>query len=155
AAPRARLRSRLPAHLRPLPWIGRGVAGDEAAPAGPRPAQEPRPGIARAPAAPRADGPGGGRSRPAPAGRRVRHLRVAADRVRPARHHHHGPGHPGGLQPARDPAAITVPVVAHFLMVNLPNLLTLSRLAAIPLLMALLLVRFPGHDQLAAALFVV
>jgi CDP-diacylglycerol--glycerol-3-phosphate 3-phosphatidyltransferase len=39
--------------------------------------------------------------------------------------------------------------------VNLPNLLTLSRLAAIPLLMALLLVRFPGHDQLAAALFVV
>jgi CDP-diacylglycerol--glycerol-3-phosphate 3-phosphatidyltransferase len=39
--------------------------------------------------------------------------------------------------------------------VNLPNLLTLSRLAAIPVLMALLLVRFPGHDQLAAALFVV
>ncbi len=38
---------------------------------------------------------------------------------------------------------------------NLPNLLTVSRLAAIPLLMALLLVRFPGHDQLAAALFVV
>jgi CDP-diacylglycerol--glycerol-3-phosphate 3-phosphatidyltransferase len=38
---------------------------------------------------------------------------------------------------------------------NLPNLLTLSRLAAIPLLMALLLLRFPGHDQLAAALFVV
>ena len=38
---------------------------------------------------------------------------------------------------------------------NLPNLLTLSRLAAIPLLMALLLVRFPGHDQLAAALFIV
>ncbi len=37
---------------------------------------------------------------------------------------------------------------------NLPNLLTLSRLAAIPLLMALLLLRFPGHDQLAAALFV-
>jgi len=39
--------------------------------------------------------------------------------------------------------------------VNLPNLLTLSRLAAIPVLMALLLLRFPGHDQLAAALFVV
>jgi nicotinamide-nucleotide amidase len=39
--------------------------------------------------------------------------------------------------------------------VNLPNLLTLSRLAAIPILMALLLVRFPGHDQLAAAVFVV
>ncbi|HEX9098503.1 MAG TPA: CDP-diacylglycerol--glycerol-3-phosphate 3-phosphatidyltransferase [Candidatus Dormibacteraeota bacterium] len=38
---------------------------------------------------------------------------------------------------------------------NLPNLLTLSRLAAIPLLMALLLLRFRGHDQLAAALFVV
>src|SRR5713101_4535982 len=38
---------------------------------------------------------------------------------------------------------------------TLPNLLTLSRLAAIPLLMALLLMRFPGHDQLAAALFVV
>jgi len=39
--------------------------------------------------------------------------------------------------------------------VNVPNLLTLSRLAAIPLLMALLLLRFPGHDQLAAALFIV
>jgi CDP-diacylglycerol--glycerol-3-phosphate 3-phosphatidyltransferase len=39
--------------------------------------------------------------------------------------------------------------------VNLPNLLTLSRLAAIPLLMALLLLRFPGHDQLAAGLFIV
>lgn len=38
---------------------------------------------------------------------------------------------------------------------NLPNVLTLSRLAAIPPLMALLLVHFPGHDQLAAALFVV
>src|SRR3989441_2783902 len=38
---------------------------------------------------------------------------------------------------------------------TLPNLLTLSRLAAIPLLMALLLLSFPGHDQLAAALFVV
>jgi CDP-diacylglycerol--glycerol-3-phosphate 3-phosphatidyltransferase len=39
--------------------------------------------------------------------------------------------------------------------VNLPNGLTLSRLAAIPVLMVLLLVRFPGHDQLAAALFIV
>jgi CDP-diacylglycerol--glycerol-3-phosphate 3-phosphatidyltransferase len=39
--------------------------------------------------------------------------------------------------------------------VNLPNALTVSRLAAIPLLMALLLVRFPGHDQAAAALFIV
>lgn len=38
---------------------------------------------------------------------------------------------------------------------NLPNLLTISRLAAIPLLMALLLVRFPGHDQAAALLFIV
>jgi nicotinamide-nucleotide amidase len=39
--------------------------------------------------------------------------------------------------------------------VNLPNVLTLSRLAAIPPLMVLLMVRFPGHDQLAAALFIV
>jgi nicotinamide-nucleotide amidase len=39
--------------------------------------------------------------------------------------------------------------------VNLPNLLTMSRLAAIPVLMVLLLVRFPGHDELAAALFIV
>ena len=38
---------------------------------------------------------------------------------------------------------------------NIPNLLTLSRLAAIPPLMVLLLVHFPGHDQLAAALFIV
>jgi len=38
---------------------------------------------------------------------------------------------------------------------NLPNLLTLSRLAVIPVLMALLIVRFPGHDELAAALFLV
>ena len=37
---------------------------------------------------------------------------------------------------------------------NVPNALTLSRLAAIPLLMILLIVRFDGHDQLAAALFV-
>src|SRR6266851_1792081 len=38
---------------------------------------------------------------------------------------------------------------------TLPNLLTLSRLVAIPVLMALLLVRFPAHDQIAAALFLV
>ena len=38
---------------------------------------------------------------------------------------------------------------------NLPNALTLSRLAAIPVLMILLIVRFEGHDQIAAALFVV
>jgi nicotinamide-nucleotide amidase len=38
---------------------------------------------------------------------------------------------------------------------NIPNVLTLSRLAAIPPLMVLLVVRFPGHDQLAAALFIV
>jgi nicotinamide-nucleotide amidase len=39
--------------------------------------------------------------------------------------------------------------------VNIPNVLTLSRLAAIPPLIVLLMVRFPGHDQLAAALFIV
>jgi CDP-diacylglycerol--glycerol-3-phosphate 3-phosphatidyltransferase len=39
--------------------------------------------------------------------------------------------------------------------VNIPNLLTLSRLVAIAPLMVLLMVRFPGHDQLAAALFIV
>ncbi len=38
---------------------------------------------------------------------------------------------------------------------NLPNALTLSRLAAIPLLMILLIVRFDGHDQIAAVLFLV
>ena len=37
---------------------------------------------------------------------------------------------------------------------NIPNALTISRLAAIPILMALLLVRFPFHDQVAAALFI-
>src|SRR5437588_11068749 len=37
---------------------------------------------------------------------------------------------------------------------NVPNSLTVSRLVAIPVLMALLLVRFPGHDQVAAALFI-
>jgi CDP-diacylglycerol--glycerol-3-phosphate 3-phosphatidyltransferase len=39
--------------------------------------------------------------------------------------------------------------------VNIPNVLTLSRLVAILPLMVLLMVRFPGHDQLAAALFIV
>ena len=38
---------------------------------------------------------------------------------------------------------------------NISNALTVSRLVAIPLLMALLLVRFPYHDQIAAALFIV
>src|SRR6266542_690723 len=37
---------------------------------------------------------------------------------------------------------------------NIPNALTVSRLVAIPVLMALLLMRFPGHDQVAAALFI-
>jgi len=37
---------------------------------------------------------------------------------------------------------------------NIPNALTASRLVAIPVLMALLLMRFPGHDQVAAALFI-
>jgi len=39
--------------------------------------------------------------------------------------------------------------------VNLPNALTLSRLAAIPVLMILLIARFEDHDQIAAALFVI
>lgn len=38
---------------------------------------------------------------------------------------------------------------------NVPNALTISRLVAIPILMGLLLVDFPGHDQIAAALFIV
>lgn len=38
---------------------------------------------------------------------------------------------------------------------NTSNALTMSRLAAIPILMVLLIVRFPGHDQLAAGLFIV
>lgn len=38
---------------------------------------------------------------------------------------------------------------------NVPNALTISRLAAIPVLMALLLLRFPYHDQVAAGLFIV
>jgi CDP-diacylglycerol--glycerol-3-phosphate 3-phosphatidyltransferase len=38
---------------------------------------------------------------------------------------------------------------------NVPNALTVSRLLAIPILMAVLLVDFPGHDQVAAALFIV
>ncbi|HEX2680318.1 MAG TPA: CDP-diacylglycerol--glycerol-3-phosphate 3-phosphatidyltransferase [Candidatus Dormibacteraeota bacterium] len=37
---------------------------------------------------------------------------------------------------------------------NISNALTLSRLVGIPILMALLLLRFPGHDQVAAALFI-
>ena len=37
---------------------------------------------------------------------------------------------------------------------SIPNALTISRLVAIPVLMALLLLRFPGHDQVAAALFI-
>jgi CDP-diacylglycerol--glycerol-3-phosphate 3-phosphatidyltransferase len=36
---------------------------------------------------------------------------------------------------------------------NLPNLLTLSRLIGIPILVLLLVARFPGHDQWAALLF--
>ena len=38
---------------------------------------------------------------------------------------------------------------------SIPNALTASRLVAIPILMALLIMRFPGHDQVAAALFIV
>src|SRR5437879_4889643 len=38
---------------------------------------------------------------------------------------------------------------------NLPNALTVSRPLAIPVLMALLVARFPYHDQVAAAVFVV
>lgn len=38
---------------------------------------------------------------------------------------------------------------------NLPNALTASRLLAIPILMGLLIARFPYHDQLAAGVFVV
>jgi len=37
---------------------------------------------------------------------------------------------------------------------NISDALTLSRLVGIPILMALLLLRFPGHDQAAAALFI-
>jgi nicotinamide-nucleotide amidase len=37
---------------------------------------------------------------------------------------------------------------------NLPNALTASRLLAIPVLMVLLIARFPNHDQVAAAVFV-
>jgi CDP-diacylglycerol--glycerol-3-phosphate 3-phosphatidyltransferase len=37
---------------------------------------------------------------------------------------------------------------------NIPNALTISRLVAIPILMALLLWKFPYHDQIAALLFV-
>src|SRR6266566_1939514 len=38
---------------------------------------------------------------------------------------------------------------------NLPNALSASRLLAIPVLMVLLMARFPNHDQLAATVFVV
>ncbi|HEX6348666.1 MAG TPA: CDP-diacylglycerol--glycerol-3-phosphate 3-phosphatidyltransferase [Candidatus Dormibacteraeota bacterium] len=38
---------------------------------------------------------------------------------------------------------------------NLPNLLTLSRLLAIPVLALLLFGRYPGHDQLAAGVFLI
>ena len=38
---------------------------------------------------------------------------------------------------------------------NIPNALTISRIVAIPVLMALLLRRFPYHDQAAAALFII
>jgi CDP-diacylglycerol--glycerol-3-phosphate 3-phosphatidyltransferase len=38
---------------------------------------------------------------------------------------------------------------------NLPNVLTISRLLSIPALMVLLVVRFPSHDQIAAGLFVI
>jgi CDP-diacylglycerol--glycerol-3-phosphate 3-phosphatidyltransferase len=38
---------------------------------------------------------------------------------------------------------------------NLPNALTICRLLGIPVLMALLLINFPGHDQVAAAMFIV
>jgi nicotinamide-nucleotide amidase len=37
---------------------------------------------------------------------------------------------------------------------NVPNALTISRIVAIPVLMALLLLRFPYHDQWAAAVFI-
>ncbi|GAC1658937.1 MAG: hypothetical protein NVS9B1_20030 [Candidatus Dormibacteraceae bacterium] len=40
-------------------------------------------------------------------------------------------------------------------MLNLPNLLTFSRLAGIPILVWLLLARFPDHDQFAAGLFLI
>jgi nicotinamide-nucleotide amidase len=39
--------------------------------------------------------------------------------------------------------------------VNLPNALTLSRLAAIPVLIILLLADFPEHDQAAAVVFII
>jgi len=38
---------------------------------------------------------------------------------------------------------------------NLPNALTISRLLSIPVLMVLLVVHFPYHDQIAAAVFVI
>jgi nicotinamide-nucleotide amidase len=38
---------------------------------------------------------------------------------------------------------------------NISNALTISRLVAIPILMALLIISFPGHDQMAAGVFIV
>ena len=38
---------------------------------------------------------------------------------------------------------------------NIPNALTISRLVGIPVLMGVLLLRFPGHDQIAAVVFIV
>lgn len=38
---------------------------------------------------------------------------------------------------------------------SLPNALTVSRLVSIPVLMALILMRFPYHDQIAAVVFIV
>lgn len=40
-------------------------------------------------------------------------------------------------------------------MVNLPNAVTISRLLAIPVLMVLLVLRFPYHDQISALIFLV
>ncbi len=60
----------------------------------------------------------------------------------------------GSLAPAADAAKYASDLGRGTLVqLTLPNLLTVSRLVAIPVLMALLLVRFPGHDQIAAALF--
>src|ERR1700693_3940808 len=69
----------------------------------------------------------------------VHHHRRAGDRRS---------GHRGGN------AGLLVSNLTSGQVMNIPNLLTLSRLAAIPPLMVLLLVRFPGHEQLAAQLFV-
>src|SRR5580765_1541673 len=57
----------------------------------------------------------------------------------------------GARAPGADPPALVANFSVGFM--NLPNTLTLSRLAAIPLLMVLLIVRFDYHDQIAAVLF--